>query len=335
MKTAVIGLGRLGTIHVNNLLNIRNIEVVAVCDSSIERSEKVAKQYQIPFYTDNINAILENEQIEAVVIVTSTSSHYEIITKAIDANKAIFVEKPLTIELETSKKILAHANEKNAFVQVGFMRRFDPDYAAAKKCIEEGQIGKPLYFKAISRDPDAPPNSFLARSGGIFIDFSIHDYDLARFLMNDDIISVASFGRNIKYPDLATIGDIDTGISYIEFAKGGCGDVESSRCALYGYDIRTEIVGSEGTIRIGSSKKNNVQLLNSKGNSSQIIPIFYERFEEAYKNEFDAFVQAVQNNEPSPVSIEDSIHALQVAHLAQQSFELGKKVSIGEGSVNV
>nr|WP_106780774.1 Gfo/Idh/MocA family oxidoreductase [Lysinibacillus timonensis] len=335
MKTAVIGLGRLGMIHVQNLLNIRNIEVAAVCDSALERAEKIATQYQIPFYTDDFNTILENDEIEAVVIVTSTNSHYEIITKAIEANKAIFVEKPLTIDLETSKKILAHAKEKNAFVQVGFMRRFDVDYATAKKCIEAGEIGKPLYFKGISRDPDAPPTSFLSRSGGIFIDFSIHDYDLARFLMDDEITSVASFGRNIKYPDLASIGDIDTGISYIEFAKGGCGDIESSRCALYGYDIRTEIIGSEGTLLIGSTKKNNIQILNSTGCTNKIIPIFYERFEDAYRREFEAFVHAVLNNEPSPVSIEDSIHALQIAYAAQQSFELGRKISVGEGSVNV
>lgn len=321
LKVAVIGLGRLGRWHAINLRNIREIDVVAVCDHTLEVAQSVANELSIPHFTNNVDDILATDSIQAVVIVTSTNTHYDIILKAITAKKAIFVEKPLTIDMDESLAIQQQVKQTNAFCQVGFMRRFDQDYMAAKEMIEAGRIGKPLYFKGISRDPVAPEGSFISRSGGLFIDMCIHDYDLARFLMGDEVKAVSSFGSNIKYPELAQYGDVDQGLTYLQFAGGAAGDIEGSRCAYYGYDIRTEIIGSEGTLLIGSSRKNNVNLLTKQGYSHAIIPAFPQRFESAYINELSAFAQAVMEGKPSPVTVDDSLKALKIAYAATASFQ--------------
>lgn len=321
LKVAVIGLGRLGRWHAINLRNIREIKVMSVCDHSLEVAQSVANELNIPHFTNNVDDIMANESIEAVVIVTSTSTHYDIISKAVSANKAIFVEKPLTIDMEESLAIQQQIKQTNTFCQVGFMRRFDSDYVEAKKIIAAGGIGKPLYFKGISRDPVAPEGSFISRSGGLFIDMCIHDYDLARFLMDDEVKAVSSFGSNIKYPELAQYGDVDQGLTYLQFVKGATGDIEGSRCAYYGYDIRTEIIGSEGTLLIGSSRKNNVNILTKQGYSHEIIPAFPQRFESAYVNELSAFAHAVMDGKPSPVTVDDSLQALKIAYAATASFK--------------
>lgn len=326
LKVAVIGLGRLGRWHAINLRNIREIKVMSVCDHSLEVAQSVANELNIPHFTNNVDDIMANESIEGVVIVTSTSTHYDIISKAVSANKAIFVEKPLTIDMEESLAIQQQIKQTNTFCQVGFMRRFDSDYVEAKKIIAAGGIGKPLYFKGISRDPVAPEGSFISRSGGLFIDMCIHDYDLARFLMDDEVKAVSSFGSNIKYPELAQYGDVDQGLTYLQFVNGATGDIEGSRCAYYGYDIRTEIIGSEGTLLIGSSRKNNVNLLTKQGYSHAIIPMFPQRFESAYVNELSAFAHAVMEGKPSPVTVDDSLQALKIAYAATASFKAQGKI---------
>lgn len=320
LTVAVIGLGRLGINHLENLLKIRDIEVKVVCDNKVELAEQVAKAYQISHYTANPEHIFNDDTINAVVIVSSTTTHFELVTAALRANKAVFVEKPLTIDLQQSLLIEQVVKETNGYCQIGFMRRFDFDYMEAKRLINEGQIGKPIYFKGISRDPYAPSLSFIERSGGIFIDLMIHDIDLAHFLMSEKITDVAAFGGIIKYPDFKQANDIDQALLHLRFESGSIGDVEGSRCAYYGYDVRTEIIGTEGSLLIGSNQKSNVQLLTNKGNTYEIIPVFQERFQSSYVNELSAFSKAVLNNEPSVCSVEDSIQALKVAHAATASY---------------
>ncbi|MGY4794673.1 Gfo/Idh/MocA family oxidoreductase [Lysinibacillus sp. FSL K6-0057] len=329
LNVAVIGLGRLGRWHVMNLQKIKYINIISVCDYSLEVAQAVATESGIPLFTNNVDEIMNNEQVQAVVIVTPTSTHYEIILKAIAAKKAIFVEKPLTIDMEESLLIQQEIDKSGVFCQVGFMRRFDQDYVEAKRMIEEGAIGKPLYFKGISRDPVAPDLSFIPGSGGLYIDLCIHDYDLARFLMGAEVQAVSAFGCNIKYPEFAQYDDVDQGFTHLQFANGAAGDIEGSRCAYYGYDIRTEIIGSEGTLLIGSTKKSNVNILTPKGNLHEIIPAFPQRFESAYVNELSAFAEAVMNGALSPVTVEDSIKALQIAYTATASFkDQGKIITI-------
>lgn len=320
VKVAVIGLGRMGQSHAKNIKKVFALELVAVCDNKIKTASAVAQELNVPIYTDDIEDILKDETIEAVVITTSTVSHFDVVMRSLEAKKAIFIEKPITVDIEEAYEIKEKVEELKAFCQVGFMRRFDRDYAAAKKIIDSGEIGDPIYFKAISRDPDLPPLDFISRSGGIFTDLSVHDYDLARFLMNSEVKAVSSFGSIIKYKELEEYGDIDQGSTFLEFENGAIGDVESSRCAYYGYDIRTEIIGTKGTLQIGNLQNSQVNVLTVKGSRYEIIPDFKQRFMEAYVNEFEAFAQAIIKGEKSPLTVDDGIKSMKIADAANKSF---------------
>lgn len=181
-------------------MKIRNPELVAVCDIQQGLAQKVARELEIPFYTTNSDDIFQDDTIEAVIIATPTSTHYSLLKKAVETEKAIFVEKPITIDLAEAKEVQAFVGSNNAICQAGFMRRFDPAYDAAKKRIASGDIGDPIYFRGISRDPHAPHESFIEHSGGIFVDVSIHDFDIARYLMSTEVTSVNAHGRVLKHP---------------------------------------------------------------------------------------------------------------------------------------
>lgn len=321
ISVALFGLGRIGITHLENLLNIKSFDLKIVCDHNLELAQEVAERYSIPQFTSRPEVIFEDDSIQAVVIVTSTTTHFELVTTALKAGKAVFVEKPLTIDLKQSLEIEKVLQETNGFCQVGFMRRFDDDYMEAKKAIDAGAIGKPLYFKGVSRDPFPPPISFIERSGGIFIDLMIHDIDLAHFLMGEKITEIAAFGSVIKYPDFVQANDVDQALAVLKFESGSVGDIEGSRCAFYGYDVRTEVVGTEGTLVIGSNRKNNVSILTNTGKHHEIIPVFQDRFTNAFVNELNAFAYCIEQQLPSPSSVEDSIQALKVAHAAASSLQ--------------
>lgn len=329
INAAVIGMGRLGREHAKNMKEIPGLRLLAVCDHTLEKARRVAMQLDVLKYTDHVDAIMADHDIDAVIIVTQSNQHQEVILKAIAAKKAIFVEKPLAVDLQQSLYIQQEITKNKTFCQVGFMRRFDEDYMEAQRIIAAGDIGTPLYFKEISRDPVAPSSSYIAKSGGLFVDMSIHDFDLARFLMKDDVTAVAAFGTTIKYPELAKFHDIDQGLCYLEFEQGAIGDVEGSRCAYYGYDIRTEIIGTEGTLRIGNSRRHHVELLTKSGNQHAIIPDFSTKFKTAFVNEMKAFRQAIVSKSAPAVTVEDSIKALRIALAATESLhDFGKKKQV-------
>lgn len=329
LTAAVIGLGRLGREHAKNIMEIPQLKLVAVCDHTLSKARLLATQLNISKYTDDIDHIMADDSIQAVIVVTQTNEHSDVILKAIAANKAIFVEKPLSINLEESIVIEQAVMQSNVYCQIGFMRRFDPDYIEAHRIISAGGIGKPLYFKGINRDPIAPNLKYIAKSGGIFVDLMIHEFDLARFLMHDEVESISSFGTNIKYPKLDQYQDVDQALSYLRFKNGAAGDIEGSRCAYYGYDVRTEIIGSEGSVFIGGNRQHQVNVLTKQGNLHSIIPAFSDRFKSAFINELTVFTEAVLQKKNAPVSVTDSIKALRIAIAATESFHSqGKSTQI-------
>lgn len=331
IRCAVIGVGRLGYWHATNIsTQIRNVELVAICDSNRAQAENVANGLCVPQFTDDANVIMEDASIDAIIIATSTSSHHELLVKAAKNNKHVFVEKPITLDLEHAYHVRDIFKEKDTICQVGFMRRFDPAYDRAKKRILAGDIGEPLYFKGISRDPVAPHVDFIGKSGGIFIDVSIHDFDIARYLMNSDITAVLSVGQIVKYPFLKEHQDVDQGLSYIEFESGAIGDIEASRNAYYGYDIRAEVIGSEGSLFIGDLKHHDIYILNKTGKSHDIIPDFPERFAEAYYLEMKDFFTAIQENRVPRVAVDDGVKALEVGVAARESSKTQKKIYLQE-----
>lgn len=330
IRSAVFGLGRLGYWHALNVVKIRDAELAAVCEMNIEMAEKVAKELEVPFYTANPDEIFQDETIQAVIIASPTSTHFELLKKAAESGKAIFVEKPLTIDLDEAFEIQALIEKNNNICQVGFMRRFDPAYEAAKKRIDAGDIGEPIYFRGISRDPHAPHEAFIQYSGGMFVDVSIHDFDIARYLMNSEVTSVSAHGRVLKYPFMEKYGDVDQSLTYIEFASGAAGDAEASRNAYYGYDIRAEVIGTEGSIFIGNLRQHDIHILNKAGVTHDILPDFPARFTDAYNLELVDFYRVVNEKSTPRVTVKDGVKALEIALAARESFQTGQKVELAK-----
>lgn len=329
LRCAVLGLGRLGVWHAENVAHhLDGAELRIVCDPTSAIAEETASRLGAAGWSADWQEVIDDPSIDAIVIATPTTTHGEIVQRAAAAGKAIFVEKPLTGSVGELDEVLQSLEAHNALCQVGFMRRFDAAYAEAHRRIQSGDIGKPIYFKAVSRDPYSPPPSFIGRSGGILIDMAIHDFDMARFLMGSEVTSVAAHGSILVNSFMEELGDVDQALSFIKFQSGAAGDIEVSRNAHYGYDVRAEVIGTEGTLFIGSMQQRQVHILTPGGKTHDIVPTFAERFQDAFKSELQHFVDCVRRGEGPSVTALDAQKALQIAVAAQQSLETGREVEV-------
>ncbi len=218
--------------------------------------------------------------------------------------------------------------QEGVLCQVGFMRRFDPAYADAKRRIEAGGIGKPIYYKGFTRDAGAPPPEFIKHSGGLFVDCSIHDYDMARYLFDSEITSISGHGRVLKHDYMHECKDVDQALSYIEFENGGAGDIEASRNSPYGYDIRAEVIGTEGSLFIGTLRNKSLTVLNRSGSNFEVIPDFQTRFHEAYCLELQHFVECIRLSQTPIVTDIDATINLEIALAATKSMHTGERISL-------
>jgi len=326
---AVIGSGRLGLVHANNLIrNIPEAEVKYIVTSRQETAKKAAKELGIPNWTNQIEDVLEDESIDAVVIGTPTSTHAELILKAAKYKKHVFVDKPITRTTEEADEVIASIQKNQIICQVGFMRRFDPAYADAKRRIERGDIGQPIHYRGISRDPGSPPESFIKTSGGIFLDLCIHEYDMARFLMGSEVESIQTFGEVLVHPFMNKYGDVDQSLSYLTFESGVTADIEGSRNSSYGYDIRGEVLGTEGMIQIGSIQNDDNVILTKNKSYFDNIPSFPSYFKDAFLKELEHFIYCVKNKEKPKINEIDGKMALQISEAANKSFKEKRKVNI-------
>jgi predicted dehydrogenase len=270
--------------------------------------------------------------VDAIVIVTPTHVHREQVIAAAAKKKPTFCEKPPALALDEVTRMKQSIEASGTFFQMGFMRRFDAGYAAAKKQIDAGRIGTPLVFKATSRDPFRPSLEYAnpKSSGGMLIDMGIHDFDLARWFMGD-VRSVSTIGATIAYPELESVGDIDNAIASLTFASGKLGVVDLTRSGIYGYDISTEILGLEGTIRIGYLRETPIMIMTkANGVSHDTVPYFMERFRDAYTNQLQNFAQNVLNDRPAPITIDDGLEALRVGVAATKARETGNAVNVAD-----
>jgi scyllo-inositol 2-dehydrogenase (NAD+) len=331
LNVGVIGLGRLGRVYVRDLAGrIPETKVVAVADPIGNLAKEIAAEFDVPkSYTDPM-AMIDDQTVDAIVIVTPTHIHREQVIAAAKSKKPTFCEKPPALSLAEVAQMKAAIEKSGMFFQMGFMRRFDAGYAAAKKAIEAGRIGQPLVFKATSRDPFRPSLEYAnpASSGGMLIDMGIHDFDLARWFMGD-VQKVSAIGATIAYPELATVGDIDNAIASLTFTSGKLGVVDLTRSGIYGYDISTEILGLEGTIRIGYLRETPIVVMTkAHGVSHDTVPYFMERFRDAYTNQLQNFAQNVLQGRPAPITIDDGMEALRVGVAATRARESGASVNV-------
>jgi len=332
LAIGLIGVGRLGRVYARDLAGrIAETRLVAVADPVGTLAQEVAAEFDVPRHYTDPQALIDDAAVEAIVIVSPTDTHRQLVIAAAQRGKPTFCEKPPALSLDEIAAMKEAIAKSGIFFQMGFMRRFDSGYAAAKKHIEGGRIGTPLVFKSTSRDPFRPSLEYAnpRSSGGMLIDMGIHDFDLARWFMGD-VKTVATIGATIAYPELMTVGDIDNAVASLTFTSGKIGVVDLSRSGIYGYDIATEILGLEGTLKIGYLRETPVMVLTKNSVAHDTVPYFMERFRDAYTTQLQNFAQNVLQDRPAPITIDDGLEALRIGVAATRAHETQKPVVVAD-----
>jgi scyllo-inositol 2-dehydrogenase (NAD+) len=322
----------MGRVYASYLAGrVHNARLVAVADSHTERAKSFAKEFTISRWYQSHEELLADPEVDAVAVLTSTASHKTVVIDAANAGKAVFCEKPIAMSIEDAKEMLAVVARTGVLFQPGFQRRFDPGYVAAKKQIAAGVIGTPVVLTSTSRDPYRPSLEFCdpAVSGGLIADMGIHDFDLARMYMGA-VKSVFATGAVLAYPEMEAIGDIDNAIINLTFRSGGLGAVHLSRNAVFGYDIRTEIWGTKGSLQIGYFQQTPLLVMTKEGITHDVVPYFMERFEGAYLAQIQSFIDAIVNDREPAVSGVDALETMKVSLAATLSQREQRIVSIYE-----
>ena len=330
LAVGLVGLGRLGRVYARDLATrIAETRLVAVADPVGTLAQEVAAEFDVPRHHTDPLALIDDASVDAIVIVSPTDTHRQLVVAAAQKGKPTFCEKPPALSIDEIAAMKDAIAKAGIFFQMGFMRRFDAGYASAKKQIEAGRIGMPLVFKSTSRDPFRPSLEYAnpKSSGGMLIDMGIHDFDLARWFMGD-VKTVATIGATIAYPELATVGDIDNAVASLTFASGKLGVVDLTRSGIYGYDISTEILGLEGTLKIGYLRETPVTVLTKNSVAHDTVPYFMERFKDAYTTQLQNFAQNVLQERPAPITIDDGLEALRVGIAATRAHETQMPVAI-------
>jgi len=330
LQVGLIGLGRLGRVYARDLsTRIVETRLAAVADTNATAAKDIAAEWDVPAWYGSADELIADPNVDAVIVVSPTHTHRDVVMTAAERRKPIFCEKPLALSLSECREMEAAVERQGTFFQMGFMRRFDPGYAAAKRHVEEGHIGRPVVFKSTSRDPFPPSLEYAnpARSGGILVDMGIHDFDLARWFMGE-VGSVSAVGGVLAYPEFASVGDMDNAIATLVFDDGRLGVVDLTRNGIYGYDIVTELLGTEGTMRIGYIQETPVTMMTKNAVTHDTVPHFMERFERAYTRQLQDFAQNVLTDREPPVRIRDGIEALRVGLAAVQACRSGVSVRV-------
>ena len=327
----VVGVGEMGKRHAENLRrNVPGAELIAIADVAAARAKQVAEELEIAKSFGSLEAMLECKEIQAVLIASPDKFHAPGILQAAKAGKDILCEKPLALTMSDAYAALDAVNKAGVRMQIGFMRRYDPAYAAAMKRIEAGEIGTPLIFKSVGRDKDEPPMAAYQSgvNGMLLYSNTIHDFDLARWLMRDEVAEVHSYTTVAIRPEVAQYGDVVASSVNLKYHKGGIGNIESYVQAVYAYDVRTEVLGSKGAVFVGSIEQNPAVFLSANGSSQTLADHFLSRFADAYLAELRDFVKNLLEDKPLRVSGEEGLKALATAVAAENSHKQGKSVRV-------
>jgi len=332
IRLGIIGAGRIGRVHAENLsLCLPEAEVLAVSDIIRGAAERCAADFRIPQVVEDYHRILDDPEIEAIVICSSTDTHAKIIMEAAAAGKQIFCEKPIALDLNKIDQALAAVARAGIKLQVGFQRRFDPSFRRARELIAAGKIGEPHLLRITSRDPQPPPLEYLKVSGGIFLDMTIHDFDMARYLLQDEVEEVQAFGSVLIEPEIGELGDLDTAITTLRFRNGTLGAIDNSRRAVYGYDQRVEVFGSQGMVVVANRTPEATALSDAGGVHGPLpLHFFVERYREAYLEELRAFLKAILEDREPEVTGRDGRVPVVMAYAAKRSITERRPVHLTE-----
>ena len=330
INVAVIGAGRIGRIHAANIATrIPGARLAAVADVNLVAARELGARFEVPLVVSDCREILEDTSITAVAICSSSETHAQLIQDAAAHGKHIFCEKPIDLEVEPIERALAAARKAGVKLQIGFNRRFDPTFARAREFVAGGRVGEVHLVRITSRDPAPPPLEYLRKSGGIFRDMTIHDFDMVRFLTGSEVVDVFATGAALVEPDLERLGDVDTCVVTLRLQSGALAVIDNSRQAVYGYDQRAEVFGTRGMIMVGNPAPDaHLHLDEAGAHTAKLQTFFTDRYAESYLAEMQAFVDSVAFDRPPPVSGLDGLLATRIALAAGRSRVANQPISM-------
>ncbi len=325
LKVGLLGAGRIGRVHAANIAGHSRSALVAVADMDASSARDVAEKYDAQ--VRSTEDILNDPAVDAVLVATSTDTHADLIERAAAAGKAVLCEKPLDLSLERAKTTSARVADAPRPIMIGFNRRFDANFASVRQSLVAGDIGKAELLSITSFDPAPPPISYVRVSGGLFRDMMIHDLDMASFIMGDRPVAVQAVGSALVDPEIEAAGDVDTAVVTLRYADGRIAVIKNSRRAVYGYDQRLELLGSDGLLSVANVPENTVSRATRDGITAAKPQFFFlARYMQAYRTEWDAFVSSVLDGADVPVTLDDGVAALALAEAALQSLQSGVPV---------
>ena len=333
LKIGVVGCGRIGKLHINNLINsVPGVQVVAAADPMLDKSgarEWLAERKITNVSTDFMD-VINNPEVDVVFVCSSTDTHCDVSMAAVQAGKHVFCEKPIDYDIDKIKKLLALVEEKGVKFQVGFNRRFDHNHKAVADAVKDGTIGDPHIVIVSSRDPEPPPASYVAVSGGIFYDMMIHDFDMVRYVTGSEAVEISAVGSCLQ--EESGIPDVDTAVVTMKMANGCIAVINNSRQAVYGYDQRVEAFGSKGMASDANDLLNTTTVLTKDGaHSEKPLWFFLERYNQAFINQVISFVDAINNDTQTVVGAIDGLRPVLMAKAATESCQAGGVfVKVGE-----
>lgn len=329
LTVGIIGAGRIGRLHVDNLKGLQEIRIKGVSDVAAKHLEPWAMEKRIEVFTTDYHELLNDPEIQAVFICSPTNTHAAIIKEAAEAGKHIFCEKPVSFSIEETEEALNAVKRAGVKLQVGFNRRFDPSFRKVSKLVQEGEIGLPHILRITSRDPQPPSADYIKDSGGLFMDMTIHDFDMARYVMGSEVVEVFAYGAVLVDSAIGEAGDIDTAVITMKFANGALGVIDNSRRAVYGYDQRLEIFGDKGSAQVNNNRATTVEIsTNDHVKKEKPLHFFLERYSQAYMDEVTEFASACLENHEVSCNGFDGLQAERIARAAKRSLETRMPVSL-------
>jgi len=332
INLGVIGAGRIGNIHAANLATrISGARLAGVADVNLAAAQEVAGRFHVPVATADYRQLLDAPDIHAIAICSATDTHAQIIQEAAARGKHVFCEKPIDLDLNRIQQARDAVSKAGVKLQVGFNRRFDPSFAKARELVAAGEIGAPHLVRISSRDPAPPPLAYVKVSGGIFMDMTIHDFDMVRFLSGSEAVEVFAVGDALVDPEIGRAGDVDTCVVTLRLTNGALATIDNSRQAVYGYDQRVEVFGSAGMVAVSNRTPDNHVLLTAESvSSSKPQHFFLERYQEAYVAELRQFVDCVLSGNTPTVGGHDGLMACVLGLAAKQSLQENRPVRVSE-----